>query len=267
MALDIAAVKREFDERLGRVLEVLATAKIRGSHFLADLAVISLAHQLHEHGTAASDLLRRSRAGAAFPSARAAFEAAEDLLLLMLSPSYDLDGARAYIAAQSAVAQAYGTSLGVAKRVRGEASAERPPSFRAVLAADAEVLRQLTDEADAMLEEANRLVQEARARGTRHWSGFSRDSIHDVLANRMADSSLSAVLRSWYERLAHMSHPGLRIGPGMMLGQATVTLTPTTAPNDPGPVAIPNGILGAVAEKLPAFVRGWDDEPPTRAGG
>lgn len=79
-------------------LESLQTAfQASGSHLIPDMVLMGFVSEVVESARAVSTLLSANLGHRAFPNARTAFEAMQQLLLLVTDENYDLAGAKAWV--------------------------------------------------------------------------------------------------------------------------------------------------------------------------
>jgi hypothetical protein len=252
-------------EEPGKVLDeleaLIPSRPGRNAHFLPDLALKMLAVQVLQYGRAVLSLRDRQLLSWSFPSARAAFETAEDLAYLAFAPSeteYDRLGALAIIGAEMALcrtrglAQAAGARLGRPRLPEGLTEKQRIG-----VAADFWEVRR--PGASAIVWAAYEDAAAAWEGGTKHWTTLSRRETHKALNGRLSDPALSAVLASWYDILASRSHPGLH-SPGLKFEDGELTLFTANEEDSPVPPASVRVAAQLAVYSLQRQFNQWDAE-------
>lgn len=95
-----------------------------------------------------------------------------------------------------------------------------------------------------LVHDAFDLVKNARAKGRKHWTGLSRDELHNILAALLSEPSASAVFRGRHDQIAARSHSGMRLGSYVEFG-ARISLRSAPERVDPFPLQA----LGYILDK------------------
>lgn len=206
-------------------------------HFIPDLVTVGLARDVFENATAVDVLAASPVPRAVYPNARAAFEASQDLALLVTAPSYDEAGALAFVAEvldwwrSAELARAVGEfkeALGVVEPVQYEQIIEQAASlWDGYMPGRGRLLREARD-----------TVQALRAKRRYHWSGLPRDRIHEELGTRPGSlPGTTPIYRSWYNLLSFQAHPSPRLDDRHMSYDAERGFTLKILPDNPGDLA------------------------------
>ena len=196
---------------LGEIERDLAQYEPRDAHLLADTVLHGFGTDVAIHTRAVLSLRASKSPRAAYANARAAFEAAEDMVLLATEANnYDRTGALAYTielvevdALQARFVAADG-AVGVARELEGS------PSPEEIVAEDAREAESVRAGAGAELLDA--LAKARRGgRAKKHFSALTRKEIADELGKRLPGIvGLAAIGDAFYGFLSVQTHPRLR---------------------------------------------------------
>jgi hypothetical protein len=216
---DLEAIIRDLAEPLNRLRQRLDGFQLRFSRYAADLSLYGFLLSAWENASAAFHILTKSEVPfACYPSARAAFESAEDALLLASSPNYNRDGARARVFEHLELAD---LSLEMS-RAFSDPERELPyqtyDGVSTAFADDASHLNavcpglgeQIT-EAFAYFRPKFEAARAGKGRHPGHWSELSRRAIAKELVERGATDASADQLIAAYADLSRNTHPRLRL--------------------------------------------------------
>ncbi len=198
----LEAALQAIEERIGAF-------EPRPYHLVPDFLVYCLASDVVEQCRATLLLVDSSVPRAAYATARAAIEAAQDLALLVSEPAeYDKTGARVY---GWEMLETEGLQ---ARFVRGRKAMGVPiPSdlgmtVREAVARLTAKWRGYNNQADALLQGALTDLRQRRPRG--HWSGLSRNEIGRRLFKGTGYEAVADAMDALYGALSVQTHPRIR---------------------------------------------------------
>jgi hypothetical protein len=179
-------------------------------YLVPDLVAIGLSREVFENGHAVLLLAESNVPRTVHPNSRAAFEAAQDLILLVTAPDYDTAGSEAYVAevfdkARSReLAEEAFTALGRASEIEHV-------DVDSVLKDAADTWAGHAPAKAELIFKAKDVIAEYRRRRKYHWSGLTRDEIHRELGTRMKSDGTAEIYKSMYNILSFSSHPSPRL--------------------------------------------------------
>ena len=193
--------------------------RLRQLEFTGDLTLYGFLRGVWEHASAARFLARDTDFGvAAYPCVRAAFEAAQDALLLVTEPDYSEAGARARVFERLEHAD---LKVEVFEAFAGDDDEEPPRDYSEAarsIRADAGKWDKSCPCRGALLVSALDQLQPkfeaARAgkgRHPGHWSGMSRRKMAFLLGERLGEPEFTKSLIATYAQLSRASHPRYRV--------------------------------------------------------
>jgi hypothetical protein len=195
----------------------LQAMRIRLDHYLGNLTFYGLAVNVLENAEGTRYLFEGGWTGAAYPCARAAFEAAEDLWLLITWDDYAVAGARARVFDQL-------DFLRVRRSFIESMQVSNAPPPRTYEEVGKEVLKQVSTIRKYSESQADHLLaaftyfrpkfeaaEEGNARHPNHWSEMSRRkmALH-IAARSEGNANFPEQFGSIYGLLSRATHPGLR---------------------------------------------------------
>jgi hypothetical protein len=183
----------------------------RDAHMIADVMLDAFARDVANQAVAVLALVDGAAPPrVAYPNARAAFEAAQDALLLATAGDvYDADGARAYVAELIETEQLQRRWLAASEvwdLTPPEDLGETPEQ---VVDIDSAICDRLAPGSGDALRTALKEARRAR-RLPHHWSTLSRRQIVDAIEARLPDLTLARTADAFYGYLSVQSHPRLR---------------------------------------------------------
>jgi hypothetical protein len=187
---------------------------IRQEYLLSDLVALGFARDVLENIRAVAILTQSEVPRSIYPCCRAAFEAAQDLLLLAARPNYAEWGARAFIneiyerEEVRSTARAIFEDLGEPELV----PVVDEPEVQVRISGE-EWERQGSGKI-ALVERAHSAVIASRKARAFHWSGLTRTKIHQELVRYIGNDPISGrIYKSYYSLLSIQSHPAPRLEP------------------------------------------------------
>ena len=204
-------------------------------HLIPDLVRFGLAREVYVHANAVLLLLDSDVPGAVYPNARATFEAAEDLCLLIAREDYDWWGGRAYVA--ELLDQQHSRGLaGKASTSMGKPHAILPfDDIDSVVRAEGDEWETHSGGKRELLLRALNAVRDARAAKPPrwHWSALTRAEIHSEVAAFAGEPPTSElILKSWYNLLSFLAHPSPRLSPNQVEQQPDGSYAFLVTPED-----------------------------------
>lgn len=225
-------------DRLEHAIVELAQAirdtGVSSDRLIPDLVAIGLAREVYENARATLLIASSDVPRAVYPSSRAAFEASQDLALLVTGTDYDESGARAF----AAEILDWNHSAELAKPIFDALSQPQQIESIAVdqmIGEAAQAWDQYAPGKAEVLAKAFAAVKADRAARRFHWSGLSRTGIHAELGSRPgAHAGTSEIYRSWYNLLSFQSHPSPRLDQRHMDFTPVDGFTLIIQPDEPG---------------------------------
>lgn len=181
----------------------------REEHWVPDMMLLGLALDVVEHSHAVILLHDSEVSRAAIANARAAFEAAVDLLYLVATPSsYDQLGSLMYVT--ELVEQENLKDRGEATNaIIGEPAMVPSSTPEEVVELDGAEWEKMRPDGRALLGDALDTVRKRKRHG--HWSGLGRKALgHEVEARLGEDPGLGSMFDTTYGLLSIHSHPRSR---------------------------------------------------------
>lgn len=243
-------------------LEAIITSKPgRTEHLLPDLVLKMFAIQVLQYSRAVQRLSALELNSWAFPTARAAFEAAVDISYLSWAKSadeYDKLGSLAIVGAEMAVSETHQRARHASARLREDPAKQPMP--------ETERVRIIKDRWESARPGASRFVQSAydkataaRDNGRKHWTTIGRERVHAELRKRLNDPHLNAVLDSWYDILSARSHAGAH-SPDMTWDKGEVTFLVDGDQDNPIPLATAEASAHLAINALRNQYDRWDSD-------
>lgn len=204
---------------LNELREMLDRHRTRVDEFAGDITLWGFLLGAWECGNAVYHLVANSDFGhASFPCARAAFEAAQDALLLVTEPDYNRAGARARVFERLELANirdetryAFGdTEMG--RRALGYHAAEEAirrdaEKWNTKCPGKGDLLIEALEYFRPKFEQAKR----GKIKHPAHWSELSRRRIAQEIGKRIKEPDLARKMTAVYAALSRSSHPRLRM--------------------------------------------------------
>lgn len=248
----LALLLKELERAVGELESMLRQVTARGRFLVPDLAIIGLGREVLQQAKATLILATSDVPSAAFSTARGAFEAAQDILLVAvrLSDGYELTGAR-ILAADLLTREKIGRDYGESLRQLGGQERSGIPIEGGISAEEA--LRQWGALWDHARPGSSDLIREAaegfkarlqsRRRFPPHWSGLTRRGITKALQEHVDELAGSGGFRSFgdsqygvFSILSSMTHPWPRFNTeflSLRQGKIRIDITPRDPSNRP----------------------------------
>lgn len=210
-------ITNEIVEPLNRLRRRLDVFRLRLDFYSADFSLYGFILGAWENAAAACHLAAKSDlAFAATPSARAAFESAQDALLLVTEPDFAMAGARARVFERLELVDLAND----VRRAFGNGNGD-PRSYDDVAATIERDIQRVEKMApgtgqylrDALAYFRPKFEAAAIRKGKHpgHWAELSRRRIAERLGQRLEDSTLADRLIAVYADLSRNTHPRLRL--------------------------------------------------------
>lgn len=227
---------QELETALEELRRAMSETGVSSDHLVPDLVAIGLAREVYENASAALCVSRSEVSRPLYPNARAAFEAAQDLVLLIVQEDYDEAGARAAATeildreTSRELVQEVTTAMGGNDDIA-------PQDTNAHVEDIAGTWDKYARGKGDLVRDAVPRLRKLRKKGKYHWSGLSRSKIHKTLGAEMdALAGTSELYRSMYNLLSFETHPSPRIDAKHMKWDPdegfTLFLEPDSAPGE-----------------------------------
>lgn len=204
----------DLDKHLGTLRRVVGNYRVRSAHMLADSLAHAYAVLVRDHASATRRLARSPYPYTAYATARAAFEAAQDLgYLASLPAEYDARAALAY-AIELVETEELQTRAAIA-----DAAAGLPPGRARTSLTPEQAIARDAVAADRQVPGSGQSLRDALAeariknRAKRHWSDLSRRDLGRQLATEHPEASAVNELGDFFYGVASVrTHPRLGVG-------------------------------------------------------
>lgn len=192
--------------------------QLRFSEFAGDLTLWGFMLGVWESGNAVLYLVQETEFGpASFPCVRAAFEGAQDALLLATEPDYNEAGARARVferLEQADIRDETRTAFGTSDEERKPLGYDE--AIAAVRADAAKWNAEYPKKGDLLLNALADLQPKFEAarcgkKHPAHWSKLSRRQIARELGDRLNEPEFTTMMIAMFAALSRSSHPRLRL--------------------------------------------------------
>lgn len=198
-------------DHIDTLLNDLQGYRARVEHYIADLALFSLALDVLEHALAVDQIRLSNVPRAAYANARAAMESAQDMLVMVTGGAeYDLNGCYARAAEALEVEQ-----LSRRQRVADIALGLEIPVDIAygedVLLVEAQAWEELAPGKGVLLRTALERVQASPER-QRHWSGMGRRKAAEYLEGNIGGAGFGVTFDALYGLVSYHAHANMRTG-------------------------------------------------------
>lgn len=234
MASEHAPIDVELEGATDALVQALRSTGVYSENLIPDLVAVGLARDVFENARATLMISRSDVPRAVYPTARAAFEAAQDLALLVTSPEYTRAGARAF-AAELLDWEHTATTASAVFDARGEPDPIEFIPADTQLEEAAGAWEQYAPGSGDVLRNAFHTVKTDRRKGRFHWSGLSRSGIHKELGTRPgANPGMTELYRSWYNILSFQAHPSPRLDTRHMRFSESSGISFVIEPETPG---------------------------------
>lgn len=219
------------DEAVAHLKRALIRYPFRYEHFIADLLLVNLSTDVLEHAMAVQVLGPSDVPRAAHANARAAVEAAQDLMLLTADESgYDQHGYRAR-AFELLETQQLQERFHRANAATGLSTQEAGQSARDIIAIDAAECDARAPGTGVKLLDAFHAM--ARSKLPRHWSGMTRKQLTIHLeASPGGEAGFGMMQDAIYGVLSIHSHPRPRMSKRQLEEQEDGHIVIPPAPDD-----------------------------------
>jgi hypothetical protein len=201
-------VREALTATLDLIRERLANLVLRRHHLVPDFVVFCYATDVLEHSRATLLLVDSDVPRTAYACARAALEAAQDLMLLVSEPSdYDNAGARVY-AWELLETEHLQRRFVLGKKGMGvEVPADLGMTVDEAAKRTAAKWGAANPEAETLLQGA---LTEFREHAPPHWSGRSRKKIMEHMVDGSPYEGVAAAMDALYGALSIQTHPRIR---------------------------------------------------------